>query len=162
MEQKYYWIIWIVAVFGFLVISGCVPQTRTQDISTSPNTQTNTCEKLALDLDDKIIDTDNPTGRFVIGGFEGIVGGTLINVSAPAYYVPSDEEQGKATYTMTFKGINKKGDLFLRTSSDAALPYIVGEFYKFDLKNKDQYSMQLSGVFMDPELVALENLQECD
>ena len=114
------------------------------------------------DLDEKIIDTNNPPGRFVISDFEGIVGGTLIEISEPWYYVPSDEEQGKVTYTMKFKGINEMGDLFLRTSSDTALSYTVGSFYKFDLKNRNQYSMQLSGAFMDSELDALEHLQECD
>ena len=162
MEQKYYWILGIIAILGILVISGCVQQTKTPDTNTVPNTQTNTCEELAKNLDEKIIDTNNPPGRFIISDFEGTVGGTLTKISEPSYYVPSDEEQGKLTYTMTFQGINKMGDLFLRTSSDTALPYKVGAFYKFDLKNKNQYSMQLSGAFMDPELNSLEHLPECD
>ena len=151
----------IITILG-IFLSGCVQQTKTLDTTPIPDTKTDTCEELAKKLDEKIIDTNNPPGRFIIKDFEGIVGGKLIKISEPWYFVPSDEEQNKVTYTMTFKGINKMGDLSLRTSSDLELPYKTGEFYKFDLKNKNQFSMQLSGAFMDPNLNALDHLQECD
>ncbi len=155
MQQKYYWIIGIIAILALIIIGGYIQQTK-------PNSQINACEELAKNLDEKIIDTNNPPGRFIISDFEGIVGGTITKISEPQYFLPSDEEQSKITYTITFKGINKAGDLFLRTSSETTLPYRIGAFYRFDLKNINQYSAQLSGAFMDPELNALEYLQECN
>lgn len=156
MQQKYYWIIGI-AILGIIVISLYVQQ-KAPITSTF---QTNTCEQLAKNLDEKIIDTNNPPGDFIIGDFEGIVGGTIIKISEPSY-----EEnivlRRYLTYTITFIGVNKVGDLFLRTKSETTLPYKVDQFYKFDLKNKNKYSAELSGVFIDTELNALEHLQECD
>ena len=147
MQHKY---IGIIAVLG-IIISGCA-QIEAPD--------TRICEELAIKLDERIVDTNNPPGRFIIDGYEGVVGGTLIEISEPSYYALYDENQGIVTYHMTFKGINKKGSLPLRTSSDT-LRYEIGEFYKFDLENINQYSMQLSGAFLDPNQDALERM-DCD
>jgi len=106
--------------------------------------------------------SNNSQGPFIINDFEGIMGGTLIDISDSWYYVSSDRENGKTTYTLTFQGINKTGEIFLRTLSNNTLNYQLGNFYKFDLANKNQYSMQLSGAFIDLEMNALERLEECE
>lgn len=161
MKYKYNYILGLVILSMFFIV-GCTQSTDLPSAKKTTTTQTDICEELAQKLDEKIIDTNNPPGRFIINGFDGVVGGKLVKISEPFYYVPSDEENKKVTYNMTLKGINKEGDLFLRTSSGSTLPYEVGKFYKFDLKNRNQYSSQLSGVFMDPNLDALEHLPQCD
>lgn len=114
----------------------------------------NNCKKLAQELDAKI------TNRGSVGGNTGIVGGKLIKISQLWYYLPSDEEYGKITYTMTFKGIDNEGYLYLRTLSNTSLPYEIEKFYKFNLNNT-RLSGMLSGVFIDSELDALKHLPEC-
>lgn len=101
-----------------------------------PNNSSNPCNELKKNLDNNI------------GSFNGIVGGTLMNVSSPYYYIPEDKNQSKLTYTLTFKGMEKQVELHLITSSDNPLSYEVGNFYKFDLSNIRKSGM-LSGAFFD-------------
>ena len=145
MEKRYSLI--IVLVVTALFITGCTPR----EIGSI-------CEGLSKEMNDKIEDSNDPSIISPIGGFEGVIGGTLLSISETWFYVPSDEEQEMVTYTLTFKGMSETGTLSLRTSSEPPLPYKTGEFYKLDLKNKNQYSMQLSGVFMDPDQNALQKV----
>jgi hypothetical protein len=106
----------------------------------------NVCNSLKIKLDEKITDTNNPPGRFVIGGFDGIVGGTLTNIE------DNGLDRGYQSYILTFKGKNNEGTLYLMTDPERNLPYKIGEFYQFDLSNKNQYSAALHGSFMDYNL----------
>jgi hypothetical protein len=83
----------------------------------------------------------------------------LVNISSPGYYLSEDINQSKVTYILTFKGLNKQGDLFLRTF-DAPLHYRIGNFYQFDLSNIQMKGM-LSGAFLDPNQTQL-NLINCN
>jgi len=110
----------------------------------------NSCERLAKSLDKKI-------NYGQIGGFHGIVGGTLTNVSEAWYFVPTDREQNRTTYTLTFRGIDKEGALYLRTDSNNLFSYEVGKFYKFDLSNR-RMSGYLSGSYFDLNMTELEQV----
>jgi hypothetical protein len=140
MEQKYYWIVRIIAVFGILIISGCVKQTET------PDSQLTSCDELAKKLDSTIIDTNNPPGRYIISEFEGIVGGTLMDIKYNGL------DRGYNSYLLTFQGISSEGELYLITLSNETLPYKTGQFYKFDLADINKYSAALSGSFIDNNL----------
>lgn len=77
-----------------------------------------------------------------------IVGGWLISIAdygggPPDYYA----------FGLTFVGKNTSRELFLASNNDK-IPYKTGKFYKFDLyyQWKNTYSSALSGVFSDPDL----------
>ncbi len=129
----------VLAILVIIFLSGCTTEIQNNDV------QTNTCEGLTDKLDKAIVDTNNPPGRFIIDGFEGIVGGTLTNVK------DSGLDRGYNSYILTFKGSNSEGDLYLITSSNSGLPYKIGRFYRFDLANKSK-SAALSGGFIDNNL----------
>ena len=133
MKKEHYLIIGVLFILGVFIIWWYAQQI-------------NSCEKLAKNLDKKIVDTNNPSGRFIISGYTGMVGGTLINIKN------NGQDRNSNSYTLTFKGINSEGNLYLITSSNSELPYKIGQFYRFDLKNKNQYSAAVSGSFIDHEL----------
>ncbi len=110
------------------------------------NNYLNSCEKLSDRLDENIVDTNNPPGRFSIQGYEGTVGGTLVNIK------DNGLDRDYQSYTLAFRGKNAEGELYLITQSSDALPYQIGQFYKFDLSNRNQYSAALSGSFIDNDL----------
>lgn len=142
-----------------LFLVGCnLPTETSQTISQTP------CEELAKRLDGNIIDTNNPPGRFIIGDSDesnALVGGKLVEISELRYSLDSDKPE-IVTYDLAFKGVNKKGILFLRTWANTTLKYKIGEFYQFDLKNINKYSMQLSGTFTDKNQDLLERMEECE
>ena len=135
MKQEYYLFIGIFSILVIIFLVGCTTKI-----------QPTTCEELADKLDKTIIDTNNPPGRFIISEFEGIVGGTLTNISNNGL------DRGYNSYILTFKGANSEGELYLITSSNSQLPYKIGQFYKFNLSNRNQYSAALSGSFIDNNL----------
>ncbi len=152
---------------NIIIITNISIQNQTNDVINESNNSsdinltsynitidTNNCEELTKRL-------DSSTNHGLIQGFEGIIGGTIIKISEPYYYIPQDEEQGKTTYTLTFNGINEQGKLYLRIYGND-LKYKLGQFYKFDLANKNKHSMQLSGAFIDIEMNALTRLEECE
>ena len=141
-------ICFMLILFGLILLFGC-----------SQETQVDLCNELENKLDEAVIETAHGDSR--IRGREDVVGGTLIDISEPWFYVPTDEEQKKPTYTLTFAGKNKAGNLFLRTSLDIVLPYKINNFYKFDLENINLFSAQLSGAFMDPDANKLQ-LMDCE
>jgi len=105
------------------------------------------CQELEEELDKVIIDSNNPPGRFIIIGYEGVVGGTLTGIDSPGF----DKYSGFYEHFLTFKGKTKEGELLLITKTDQKLPYNIGEFYKFDLANRRKYGY-LSGSFIDNNL----------
>lgn len=140
-------IIFILFVGYYLIESG----------SHLSNTTNETCINLKTNLDNKITGIYNHPGNFVIESSGGIVGGVLENISKPYYYIPEDENQSIVTYTLIFKGVDKQGELYLRTNSNQQFIYQVGKFYRFDLSNRRQNGM-LSGVFLDINQTALQPL----
>ncbi len=136
MSRKSYLVL---AVLAIIFLSGCTTETKNNNI------QTNTCKELTDRLDKEIVDTNNPPGRFIIEGFEGIVGGTLTNIKNNGL------DRGYNSYILTFKGSNSEGELYLITSSKSGLPYKIGQFYKFDLANKSK-TAALNGGFIDNNL----------
>jgi hypothetical protein len=139
-----------ILLLTLIVITGCGYDTS-QDNSPNINPELS-CEDLAKNLDEKIIDSNNPPGNFRIQGFEGVVGGTLISISNDTFI---RDHNG---YVLTFRGIEKEGKLSLGTVSEESFPYEIGKFYKFDLANKNQYSAALSGAFIDNNLDKLEEI----
>ncbi len=112
------------------------------------NNKITECDKLALAFDKKVNSVQNL-------GYEGNVGGTLLEVSDPYFYVPEDNEQNKTTYTLTFKGLEKEGKLYLRTYSNKSFSYEVGKFYKIDLSNI-RPNGHLSGSYFDFDMDKLQ------
>ncbi len=160
MEQKYYWIIGIIAVLGLFFISGCVQQTKTSNVTLTHNTQIDNCRELSKNFDARI-DTISVAecDKWVTEGNKPIwVGGKLINVSKT--YITSYKRN---EFTLIFQGSQKQGKIYIGTKNES-IPYEISKFYKFDLGNKCKliYSMTSSGMFLDPNLDTLEYLQECD
>ena len=160
MEQKYYLIIGIIAIFGILVISGCVQQTKTSDTTVIPDTQVDTCEELTNNFGVKIDSIGAAEcDKWATEGNKPIwVGGKLIDISKTDSAAYERNE-----FTLTFQSSQKQGKIYIGTKSES-IPYEIGKFYKFDLGNKCKliYSMASSGMFSDPNLDALEHLQECN
>lgn len=135
-------------LFIIIVITGC-SYNNIQNFSSDTELS---CNDLAKNLDEKIIDTNNPPGKFIISDFEGVVGGTLIAISNDTFI------RGHNGYLLTFRGIEKEGTLSFGTISEDDFPYEIGRFYKFNLANKNQYSAALSGAFIDNDLDKLEEI----
>lgn len=119
----------------------------------------NTCEVLSQNFDakinsivaaecDKWLSEENPPPIWV--------GGTLINITKNAWEDGND-------FTLTFQGATKQGTITIGTRNES-VPYQTGQFYKFNLERKCDliYSMHSSGMFPDPDLNALEHIEECD
>lgn len=125
-----------------LMFFGCMP----------PSIDDNVCVNLAKALDSVIVDSNNPSGRFIISGFSGVVGGTLVSVD----YL--DLDRGLSSYELVFRGLGKSGSLYLVSSNNGSIPYVVGSFYSFDLANKNRYSSALSGSFIDHDFDKLTEI----
>jgi hypothetical protein len=99
MKKKYYWIAGIVIIVIVMAwfISG-------NSINRFFGISNWYCDELANKLDSVIEDTNNPPGRFIISGWEGVVGGVLTNVENHGY----DSWIGMYDYDLTFKGKNKE------------------------------------------------------
>ena len=132
-------IISLLTIFNLVLLAACVSKEPMQQY------QVNICDELANKLDSVIEDTNNPLGNFRITGWEGIVGGTLTNIENKGF----SDYSGYYEYDLTFKGKGKKGKLYLITKTYQELPYQIGQFYKFDLANRNKYSAALSGSFID-------------
>src|SRR3989344_1183927 len=113
MKKEHYLIIGVLFILGVFIIWGYAQQI-------------NSCEKLAKNLDKKIVDTNNPSGRFIISGYTGMVGGTLINIKN------NGQDRNSNSYTLTFKGINSEGNLYLITSSNSELMPLKVSVYEFE------------------------------
>ena len=116
----------------------------------------NECKRLAKKLDNKIVERPNPFGRFMIVGFEGVVGGTLIEINGGEY----NDYLGYYDYWLVFKGKEKTG-VFGLISRSNNISYKIGQFYKFDLSSRNKYSARLSGAFIDTNFTKLQPLN-CD
>ncbi len=108
------------------------------------------CNQLEQNLDNNIYNA-NDAEDFRIGwDHELIVGGILINSTNQN----SEEGSKRYNYELEIKGKKKQGTLFLSTTKNNTIPYKIGNFYKFNLKQlKDhEKSPVTSGVFLDDEL----------
>jgi hypothetical protein len=139
MIRKYLMLIIVLVVILF---AGC----KNSPNNLQNSSKLNVCEDLANALDKSIVDSNNPPGRFIISSFEGIVGGTLTDIMSKG------TDRGYNSYTLTFKGIDSHGELYLLTSSNKTLPYQIGQFFQFDLENRNRFSAALSGSFIDNDL----------
>lgn len=117
------------------------------------------CRVLSERFDSRLVDTNNPAGRYIINAqTEGIsiVGAILAQATQNSDY---DEYN---SYTLKFISLDGNiGELYLITTSKQALPYETGNFYEFDARNIDIYSMHNSGLFIDNELNKLKPVN-CD
>lgn len=132
------------ALFLILLLTGCS--------SSSPASSPSSCTSLATSFD------DNTPFLFTVLNQdyqEIIVGGTLLDVSEPYYYVPEDKYQAQLTYALTFKGKEKEEVIYLRTNADKPFSYKVGIFYTLNLSNI-RPNGYLSGSFFDPDMDRLQ------
>ena len=144
MKHKYDLIVAAVLI-AVIVTSGCLQQ--------------NPCEELAKNFDAKKDSIGPEACNAWSESREPIwVGGKLINVSK--MYQPGYERN---EFTLTFQGFETQGNIYIGTTNEG-IPYEIGKFYKFDLGNKCKllYSAASSGAFSDPDLDALEHLEQCD
>ena len=135
----------VVAILSLLVASGCY-------FGSNINKKTNECETLAKAFD------DNAPFLFAVAKLEYhelLVGGKLVKVSEPYYFVPEDKEQNKITYALTFKGMEKEEEVYLRAHANKPFSYAVGIFYKINLSDI-RPSGRLSGSFFDFDMNKLQ------
>lgn len=89
------------------------------------------------------------------------VGGILRNITKSSATGYNRDE-----YRMTFEGVKKSRTIAVSIfySNSKELPYEIGKFYSFDLRKHCTLmtSSASSGMFYDPDLNALEHLEECD
>lgn len=146
-------------ILTLFVTSGCVSNqiqfyddTYSDELDNVLDDFVDDCNELAKSLDNTIFDNDNPPNNFVIGGFEGVIGGTLIDVSNDTFI------RGYNGYLLTFRGVEKEGVLSFGTVSEEYFNYEIGVFYKFDLANKNNSSAAIHGAFIDNDFDKLEEI----
>lgn len=144
----------IVLFVLLLVITGCSRANETLSLDSTK------CDGLRAELDNAIYDTTGTlfeqygSSLIALGLQPRLVGGELVAVSDPWYIHDTDEELGIVTYTLSFKGQVKSGDLLLRTASKDSLPYTVGSFYQFNATATKE-DLRSLGAYNDHELKRL-------
>ena len=90
---------------------------------------------------------------------ELMVGATLTSIET--IY---NEGHDRHEHTLVFEGSEKEGSITIHTFENETIPYKEGVFYTFDLTGNCPLmnSAASSGAFNDPELDALEALEECN
>jgi len=166
MTQKHNLIIGLIAILSILFIGGC---TYRSEISNTPlisdaqvisDTLVADCEELNNNLNVKMdLIGVSKCMEWASEGKSIWVGGKLINISRvnnPAY--------DRNEFGLTFQGPQKREGISIGVKVGQSLPYEVGKFYRFNLRNTCALlqSMASSGMFYDPNLNNLEHLSECD